>query len=98
MTGSLVGQVLFVNDTTVDIAHRKAAKANATAMRDAETEKNTATIAEATEAWNAVQAAMDVLNAFYANTTMFPEPPAQSGHVLGLLQVTPDCVLTPLTR
>merc|ERR1719389_1581664 len=69
---------------------RQEERRNRTTDRLSEKELNNVTITEARAAESAVNAAVEILKAFYANTSMFAEPPPQADHVVGLLTVIRD--------
>merc|ERR1719389_863793 len=69
---------------------RQEERRNRTTDRLSEKELNNVTITEARAAESAVDAAVEILKAFYANTTMFKEKPPQADHVIGMLTVIRD--------
>merc|ERR1719453_2642760 len=69
---------------------RQDERRNRTTDRLSEKELNNVTLTEARAAESAVDAAIEILRAFYANTSMFAEPPPQADHVVGLLTVIKD--------
>merc|ERR1719453_1122925 len=69
---------------------RQQERTNRTDDRLSEKALNNVTVTEARAAESAVDAAIEILRAFYANTSMFAEPPPQADHVVGLLTVIKD--------
>merc|ERR1719171_1431998 len=63
---------------------------NRTTEHEAQKQLNNQTITEARAAETATDAAIEILRAFYANTSMFAEKPPQADHVVGLLTVIRD--------
>merc|ERR1719171_3365600 len=77
-------------EKTDELLLRQEERRNRTTDRLAEKQQNNVTITEARAAESATNAAIEILRAFYANTSMFPEKPPQADHVIGLLTVIKD--------
>merc|ERR1719160_1240446 len=83
-------KLISFQEKTDELALRQAERSNRTADRSSEKAQNNVTVTEARAAESAVDAAVEILRAFYANTSMFAEPPPQADHVVGLLTVIRD--------
>merc|ERR1719379_1761679 len=77
-------------EKTDELLLRQEERRNRTTDRLAEKQQNNVTITEARAAETATDAAIEILRAFYANTSMFAEKPPQADHVVGLLTVIRD--------
>merc|ERR1719389_826636 len=82
--------MISYEEKSKELILRQEERQNRTTDRNSEKELNNVTITEARAAESAVNAAIDILRAFYANTSMFAEKPPQADHVVGLLTVIRD--------
>jgi len=88
--GELGSVITDVNDTTLELADRIDARANATALRTDMKNSSETTIKQGQDAMSAVSAAVEILTAFYSNETMFPDRPVSADNILAMLEVVHD--------
>merc|ERR1719281_1831264 len=82
--------MMTYEEKSAELVLRYEERRNRTTDRLSQKEANNVTVTEARAAESAVDAAVEILRAFYANTSMFKEPPPQADHVVGLLTVIRD--------